>query len=114
MHEVSLAEGIIEVVENAARGAGAKRIKTVRIAVGELSNVEIDALTFAFESVKRGTVADGAALVIDRPEGRAWCMDCMKEVPLHRYGDACPSCGNYHLMPSEGRDLKVVDLESED
>ena len=96
MHEVSLAEGIIEVVENAARNAGAKRIKTVRIAVGELSNVEIDALSFAFESVKRGTVADKAALVIERPEGRAWCMDCMKEVALHRYGDACPSCGNYH------------------
>lgn len=93
MHEVSLAEGVIDVVERAAEGAHATAVSEVRVAVGELSNVEIEALAFAFESVKKGTVANDAKLVIDRPEGRAWCMTCQKDVPYHRFGDACPICG---------------------
>ena len=68
MHEVSLAEGVIDVVERAAEGAHATAVSEVRVAVGELSNVEIEALAFAFESVKKGTVANDAKLVIDRPE----------------------------------------------
>ena len=51
MHEVSLAEGVIDVVERAAEGAHATAVSEVRVAVGELSNVEIEALAFAFESV---------------------------------------------------------------
>ena len=64
MHEVSLAEGVIDVVERAAEGAHATAVSEVRVAVGELSNVEIEALAFAFESVKKGTVANNAKLVI--------------------------------------------------
>ena len=70
MHEVSLAEGVIDVVERAAEGAHATAVSEVRVAVGELSNVEIEALAFAFESVKKGTVANDAKLVIDRPDLR--------------------------------------------
>lgn len=114
MHEVSLAEGIIEIVENAAKNAGAKSVSEVRVAVGELSNVEIEALRFAFESVKKGTVADKAELAVDRPEGRAWCMSCSREVPLHRFGDACPVCGGYQLTPTGGRDMRVIDLKAND
>ncbi|MCG5031416.1 hydrogenase maturation nickel metallochaperone HypA [Mesosutterella sp. OilRF-GAM-744-9] len=113
MHEVSIAEGIMEIVSSAAAKAGAKSVSEVRVAVGELSAVETEALSFAFESVKKGTVADRARLVIERPEGRAWCLDCRREVPLHRFGDACPLCGGYHLAPTQGRDMKVIDLKAD-
>lgn len=112
MHEVSLAEGVIDVVERAAEGAHATAVSEVRVAVGELSNVEIEALAFAFESVKKGTVANDAKLVIDRPEGRAWCMTCQKDVPYHRFGDACPICGGYQVVVSGGRDMRVVDIKA--
>ena len=108
MHEVSLAEGVIDVVERAAEGAHATAVSEVRVAVGELSNVEIEALAFAFESVKKGTVANNAKLVIDRPEGRA----CPKDVPYHRFGDACPICGGYQVVVSGGRDMRVVDIKA--
>ena len=112
MHEVSLAEGVIDVVERAAEGAHATAVSEVRVAVGELSNVEIEALAFAFESVKKGTVANNAKLVINRPEGRAWFMTCQKDVPYHRFGDACPICGGYQVVVSGGRDMRVVDIKA--
>lgn len=110
MHEVSIAEGIIEVVTHAAHKAGVKALKEVRVAVGELSGVEIEALRFAFESVKKGTVAERAALVIERPEGTGWCMRCGKTVPAHRLADPCPLCGGFEVIASGGREMRVIDM----
>ena len=111
MHEGSLADGIIEIVSGAAARAGADTVTEVRVEVGELSNVELHALEFAFDSVKKGTVADKARFVIERTEGVAWCLACRKEVPLHRFGDACPHCGGFQLAPVRGNEMRVIDLK---
>ena len=87
MHELSLAEGIIEFGDRTAKANNVHRIKKVRIAVGELAGVDIESLVFAWLSVRRGGCADQAELEIERPAGRAWCIDCSKEVALIGYGD---------------------------
>lgn len=114
MHEMSIAEGIIEIVERTARSNGIQRVKTVHAAVGELAGVDVDALLFAWESVRRGGPAADAPLVIDRPAGKAWCMHCGKTVPLHRFGDPCPTCGGYQLEPTDGLQMRVTDITTED
>ena len=93
MHEMSIAEGIIEIVERTAGRSGVTRVKEVRIEVGELAGVDIPSLEFAWVSVTRGGPAEGSRLVIERPRGEAWCLDCAKTVPLAKYGDPCPVCG---------------------
>lgn len=110
MHELSIAEGIIEVVERTALQNDVSRVKKVRVAIGELAGVDIPSLEFAWESVTKSGVAEGALLEIDRPKGQAWCMDCAMTVPLSKFGDSCPHCGGYHLTPTAGREMRVVDL----
>ena len=110
MHEMSIAEGIIDIVEKTARQNGIGRIKEVRVRIGELAGVDIPSLEFAWLSVTKGGPAEGARLAIVRPEGVAWCMDCSENVPLHRFGDACPKCGGYHLAPVQGKEMRVVDF----
>ena len=56
MHELSIAEGIIEIVERTAKSNNVNRVKSVRIAVGELAGVDIDCLRFAWQSVTRQDV----------------------------------------------------------
>lgn len=114
MHEVSIAEGIVDAVTKTAHRGNIRRVVSVRVAVGELAGVDCDALQFAWDSVTRGGLLKGARLVIDRPAGTAWCMDCAKTVPLHRHGEACPSCGGWHLTPVAGHELKVLDFEVPD
>ena len=114
MHELSLAEGIIDIVERTAKANNVHRVKKVRIAVGELDGVDIENMVFAWLSVRRGGCADQAELEIERPAGRAWCIDCSKEVPLKRYGDPCPICSGYHLSAIGGTELKVIDIIAED
>ena len=111
MHEMSLAQSIVEIVENTAQQNQASSVVAVKLIIGELAGVESQALLFAWDSVVRGTLAEGAKLVIEQVAGEAWCMKCAKNVPLHRHGDPCPQCGGYQLMPVKGHELKVASLE---
>jgi hydrogenase nickel incorporation protein HypA/HybF len=111
MHEMSLAEGVIGVIEDAARTQGFDQVKTVWLEIGRLAAVEPDALRFSFDVVKRGTVADAARIeIVDLP-GAAWCMKCADTVAIDERGAACPACGSYQLQVSGGDDLRVKELE---
>ncbi len=114
MHEVSIAEGILSAVDKTLENEPKTKVSSVAVSIGELAGVEIEALLFAWESVTRGTRAEKSVLEINRVPGVAWCMQCGKNVPLHRHGDACPHCGGYQLMPVQGHELKVDSLQVAD
>ncbi len=113
MHEMSLAESVREIVEETARENGARRVAAVRLEIGRLAQVEIEAMRFAFEVVKRGSLAEGARLDIVEVDGTAWCMRCSETVAITQRGDACPSCGSYQLQVSSGDRMRVMDIEIE-
>ncbi len=111
MHEMSLCEGMLQVIEDQARAHDVERVTRVRVEVGRFAGVEIDALQFAFDVVMRGSVAEGAELItLDLP-GRALCYDCMKEVEIADRLDPCPTCGGGKLMPQGGDEMRIKDLE---
>jgi hydrogenase nickel incorporation protein HypA/HybF len=111
MHELSLSNGMLEIIEKRAVGEGFDRVLIVRLEVGALSCVERAALSFCFESVTRGTVAEGARLEILDVAGEAWCWDCEAVVPLTRRGEACQRCGGYQLKLREGEQVRIKELE---
>ena len=110
MHEMALAEGMLEIVEDAARRNAAERVRTVWLELGALSHVEPQALRFCFDAVTRGGVADGATLEIVTLPGRAWCMPCAVQVPLARLGEPCPRCGSHQLEVVAGEDMRVKEI----
>lgn len=113
MHELSLAMGIVDIITDAARKQPFARVARVRVAVGALAHVEPEALSFGFEMAAKGTVAEGAALSIERPAGAGRCLDCGAEVSLERRGDPCAACGGFAVEVRGGDDLRVIDLEVE-
>ena len=114
MHEMSLAGGILRVVEDSATREGFSRVQQLRLEAGALAGVEVRALRFALEAMAPGTVLDGAQILIDEPAGRAWCMRCSETVDIATRADACPRCGSYQLQPTGGTELKVLDLIVQD
>ena len=110
MHEMALAESMLEIVAGTAERHGARRVTDVRLEIGVLSQVEADALRFCFDAVTRGSVAEGASLTIDLLPGAAWCMPCGATVPLAQVGDACPRCGGYQLTVTGGDSMRVKDI----
>jgi hydrogenase nickel incorporation protein HypA/HybF len=108
---MALAEGMLQIVEGAARKNGAARVTAVRLELGALSHVEREALAFCFDAVARGGVATGARLEIDATPGAAWCMPCGERVPLSRLGDPCPKCGGWQLTVVAGEEMRVKEIE---
>lgn len=108
---MSLVEGVLQIVEDAAREQGFARVRAVRLEIGQLAAVEIEALRFCFDLVMRDTLAEGARLEIETVAGAGWCMMCSESVPLPALYEACPRCGGYAVRPTAGTEMRVKDLE---
>lgn len=113
MHEMSLCESVLQILEDSARQQGFSRVKTVWLEIGGLAGVELEAMRFGFDAVKCGTLADQARLEIIELPGAAWCMHCAKTVPVKQRFDACPDCGSFQLQVTGGDELKIKELEVE-
>lgn len=113
MHELSLAESILETIEDAARRDGFARVSTVWLEIGQLSCVEPEALAFCFDAVTRDSIAAGARLEIIATPGSGWCERCAVTVPMDTIIAACPQCGAYHLKIMNGTEMRVKELEVE-
>ncbi len=100
-------------LEDSARQQGFRTVKTVWLEIGALSGVEIEAMRFSFDVIKKGTLAEEARLEIVEVPGQAWCLPCAKNVTINQRFDACPDCGSYQLQVTGGEELRVKELEVE-
>jgi hydrogenase nickel incorporation protein HypA/HybF len=112
MHEMSLVEGMREILENQARAHAVDRITRVRVEIGRFAGVEKPALEFAWDVVMRGSKAEGAELIMLDLPGRAMCFDCAHEVEIDDRLSPCPDCGGGKLMPTGGDEMRIKDLEA--
>jgi hydrogenase nickel incorporation protein HypA/HybF len=69
MHEVSIAEALMQQVTEAASRNGLASIRQIGICVGAHSGVVPDALVFAFEILRTGPVLGAATLDIRATDG---------------------------------------------
>jgi hydrogenase nickel incorporation protein HypA/HybF len=111
MHELSIAEAIVDV---ATRHAGGRRVVKVDVRVGHLRQVVPASLEFAFGLVCQGTALDGAELVIAHVAAAGRCRDCgvhgvLEDLPLR-----CSSCAGLDLELLAGDELLVDALELEE
>lgn len=113
MHEMSLAEGVLQLVEDTARREQAQRVKLVVLEIGQLSSVEPEALRFCFDAVTHGGMAAGAALEIVSVPGTGWCLPCGESVPMSELYGACPQCGSHQVQPTGGTEMRVKEIEIE-
>ncbi len=110
MHEMSLAEGVLQIIEDHARSQGFERVTAVTLEIGQLAGVEVEALRFAFDVVTRDSIAEGARLEIDAVPGQGWCLKCSEPVALAALFDACPRCGTYQVQATGGTEMRVKEL----
>lgn len=113
MHEMSLAEGVLQLVEDTARREQAQRVKLVVLEIGRLSSVEPEALKFCFDAVASASIARGAALEIIDVPGVGWCLPCAASVPIAELYGACPTCGSHQVQPTGGTEMRVKEIEIE-
>jgi len=115
MHELSIACNLVEIVEEAARAAGAARVTRVQLRLGDLAGVVEEALRFSFPVAAQGTLAEGAELAIERVPVRVVCRQCLTEQTLTPpFVFRCSACGALDVQFLQGRELQVESIEIEE
>jgi len=113
MHELSLAQALVDRIVDAAEHECALRVERVVVLIGVYSGVERDAFEFAFPFAAEGTLAEGAELVIETSAADAVCGNCRADFKASGIGIRCPECGSDIFTLQGGREflIRSIDLE---
>jgi len=113
MHEMSLCESVLQVLEDEAQRQHFTHVKTVWLEIGNMAGVEVEAMRFCFDVVVRNSLADSATLHIIGVPAEAWCLDCAQTVTIAQRFDPCPQCGSHQLQVIRGDEMRIKELEVE-
>lgn len=113
MHELSIAENIVEIAEEYAVKNNALKILEIEIEVGEMSGVVIEALEFAMESAIIDTLLMDANIKIIEIKGTARCIGCNRKFPVSALYETCPVCNSFEMEILTGKELRIKSITIE-
>jgi hydrogenase nickel incorporation protein HypA/HybF len=113
MHELSIAESILDAVrEELLRHPGGRPTRA-GLRIGALSGVDVDSLSFCFEAVLKGTEWETLQLDIRACPQRRLCEDCGNDFQVVDYDPICPACSSSKTKLTSGDELDFDYLEVE-
>ena len=106
MHELAIAEGLVDAVTRRLPGT---KIAEVRLEIGALSGVVADSLRFCFDLATEGTTLDGAQLQITEPGIQCTCRSCGAAFAPDGPILLCP-CGSADVTVQSGQQLTITSV----
>jgi hydrogenase nickel incorporation protein HypA/HybF len=110
MHELSLAENMLDMIQQRAETEQFKQVDKVWLEIGSLSHVEADAMAFCFDAVMAGTLAEGAKLEIIHTQAQGKCRQCQQTNTVEHLYDPCPQCGQFGVDILQGDQVRIKSL----
>jgi hydrogenase nickel incorporation protein HypA/HybF len=113
MHEMAVTQSMLEVVLQEAAKAGANKVVTVNLVIGEMTGIVDRCVEANFELLSQNTLAEGAALSFQNIPREARCRHCGH---LFRPADflwQCPECQFTELEFTAGDELYIESIEVE-
>jgi len=114
MHEMGIANSILDGVAAELRRRPGSRALKVGVRVGELAGVDPDALSFAFQALTLDTPLAGLTLDIEYRAPRSRCRDCGREFEVRNLELMCPGCGGTNAECISGDEMEFAYLEVEE
>jgi hydrogenase nickel incorporation protein HypA/HybF len=114
MHEMGIAESVLDIVRLHVPEAQAPLVRRVSLRVGELAGVQTDSLRFCFEAIVAGTPYGAATLAIEYIPAVRRCRACGTTFPGGPLLAVCPACGGVDAPLEGGRELSVTEVELDD
>lgn len=111
MHELSIAQGIVELVQANLPASDSTLVKTVKVKVGQLSGVVPDSLEFCFGAITSGTSLQAASLEIENVPFVLKCRTCLTAFESETGIVLCPHCNGTDTEILSGTELQVVEIE---
>jgi len=112
MHELYLAESILNIVKEYAREQQFKKVNSILLSFGRLSCIEPKSLQFAFEVQSRETLAENAVLQFKIMPSVIHCFSCGKDLELNTYEGICPQCkGEEVVLVGGTEELQILEMD---
>jgi hydrogenase nickel incorporation protein HypA/HybF len=114
MHELSIAQNIVNAVEKAIKKKRkVKSVLTVELVIGKYHQVIPENISFAYEVASKGTVAEGSKLIMEMLPIKVRCLNCNWEGALNDIWMICENCGETNLTIISGKELYLKNIELE-
>lgn len=111
MHELSIAQALVDELEGIARAEGARGVSRVTVAVGALSGAEPEALRMAFPLAAEDSIAADAELVLEQIPASVRCRACAADSEPDFPVFVCNHCGSSDIDIAAGRELLIRCVE---
>jgi len=114
VHELPIAQSLLDGVLAHAAQSRAVRVTDVHLIVGDLSGVSPECVAFYWDTIRCGTVAHDATLHVRRVPFELMCLECSKAfTPQDQALEySCPECGSDRTRISHGQEccLEAIDI----
>ncbi len=114
MHELGIAEEILNAIRHESSRRGGARIAKAGLRIGELAGVDVEALRFSLEAIVRDTELEHLKLAIETCPHRRRCSECALEFIVRDYDLHCPRCSSEQNQCIGGDELDLAYLEVEE
>ena len=114
MHELGIAENILDIVLRTVPEGRLSAVKSIRLRVGPFAGVVADSLKFCFDVISGDAGMPNAGLQIEQTSLSVLCRDCGNESGVKNFEFLCPACGGGNLETISGKELEIVEIELED
>ena len=114
MHELSIANSILEAVRKERERLNGARVTKVGVRIGELAGVDPEALSFGFEILVKDSDLQPLALEIEFRARRHECSQCRHSFTVVDCQVDCPACGSKNTRCIGGDELELAYLEVEE
>ena len=111
MHELGLAQDVLEKVKAEAKAKGMSRVVYAKVKIGEALITDPPEFKEIFSTICAGSVAEGMQLDLEILPLRAVCSDCKNEFDSKVLRLDCPHCGSTNINISSGRELLIEGLK---
>lgn len=111
MHEVGIAQSILEAGRTEARRLAGARLKRIGVRVGVLTGVDLQVLEGALGALLVGTDLEDLAIDLQSCPRRNRCAKCGCEFATALHVEPCPGCAGEEVEVIGGEELELTFVE---
>ena len=114
MHELNITQIFLQKVIQHVHKTHSKRVVTLYIALGEISELDSTSFQTHWKAISKGTPAEHARLHVRLIPAEVQCMACFQKYHPVNQKIACPYCGSVGAKILTGEECYLESIETED
>ena len=111
MHELAVTKGLLKIWLEEGEKHKIEKINKINIKVGELTDLVPDCISYYFNIVARGTIAENTEINVEKIPVEIECNECGYKGIIGKNDYKCPKCKGLQYEITKGREFYLDTME---